>query len=54
MPDVWGTMAEDMVFTTQHVYDGFVPQYARSLAYPLKDYLAFDSPIWQSRPSPPI
>jgi len=36
---VWDTMAGDMVFSTQHVYDGFIPQYARSLPHLLKDYL---------------
>ena len=39
LSNVWDTMAGDMVFSTQHVYDGFVPQYIRSLAHLLKNYL---------------
>jgi len=39
LTNVWDTMAGDMVFSTQYIYDGFVPQYARSLPHLLKDYL---------------
>eukprot|EP00092_Neocalanus_flemingeri_P013813 GFUD01014899.1.p1 GENE.GFUD01014899.1~~GFUD01014899.1.p1 ORF type:complete len:196 (-),score=51.45 GFUD01014899.1:46-633(-) len=39
-----------MLFSTQYVYDGFIPRYARSLAHLLKDYLGIaDSDIYFPR-----
>jgi len=50
LTNVWDTLAGDMVFSTQFVYDGFVPQYARSLPHLLKDYLGIaDSKIYFPR-----
>jgi len=50
MVNVWDTMAGDLVFSTQNVFDGFVPQYARSLPHLLKDYMGIaDSMIFFPR-----
>jgi len=48
--NIWDTMAGDIVFTTQFVYDGFIPQYVRSLSHLLKDYIGIaDSHIYFPR-----
>ena len=46
LSNIWNTMAGDIVFSN----DGFVPQYARSLAHLLKDYLGIaDTKIYFPR-----